>query len=123
MKLFSNIYAGIDVDNNRGLIIEDNALVKNVEFEAGSSADFLARVKSFTKQIVAEMPFSLRMSQLLVVVSGNEKAEVYREAEEIIDLFDNPVGCLSSLAISRPAATKLRYFSGSCSITEVTEQL
>jgi hypothetical protein len=38
-------------------------------------------------------------------------------------LFDNPVGCLSSLAISRLAATELRYFDGSCSITEVIEQL
>jgi hypothetical protein len=38
-------------------------------------------------------------------------------------LFDNPVGCLSSLAISRLTAAKLRYFNESCSITEVIEQL
>jgi signal transduction histidine kinase len=38
-------------------------------------------------------------------------------------LFENPVGARTSLAISRQKAAKLPFFSGSCSETEVSEQL
>jgi hypothetical protein len=44
-----------------------------------------------------------------------------------LDLFDNPVGYLTSLAISRPDTPfwgcEIAFFSGSCLITEVIKQL
>jgi 23S rRNA pseudouridine1911/1915/1917 synthase len=39
------------------------------------------------------------------------------------DLFDNPVGYLTVLAVSRLTAAKRAFFSGNCSETEVSEQL
>ena len=46
----------------------------------------------------------------------------------ILDLFDNPVGCRTSLAVSQAKAADQRsdetaLFSGSCSETEVSAQL
>ena len=48
---------------------------------------------------------------------------VFRESmrmAEILDLFDNPVGCRTSL---RKILRILLFYSGSCSETEVSEQL
>jgi hypothetical protein len=42
-------------------------------------------------------------------------AKAHKAKKYILELFNNPVGCLTTLAISRLMAAKLRYFSGCCS--------
>jgi hypothetical protein len=77
--------------------------------------------------------FSLTALNLINVFRINDTYEI--QASEFIgiltpfliiwtiDLFDNPVGCLTSLAVFQAKALQNCGFSGSCSETEGSEQL
>ena len=66
-------------------------------------------------------------SKKFVMVSRRYLSNLQREQElqasSLIDLFGNPVGSLTSLAFFQDFPEKMLFFSGSCSETEVSEQL
>ena len=96
-----------------------------------------AMLSNFT-QIDVEKLFAQRTEETGQQITDDALEYVYEQSQgqpwivnslymrvtmRIFDLFGNPVGCLTSLAFLGLKPRKMLFFRGSCSETEVSEQL
>ena len=64
-----------------------------------------------------------KINETVINRKYNENDYLKFNENELMDLFGNPVGCLTSPAFLGLKPRKMLFFRGSCSETEVSEQL
>ena len=84
MKLFSYVYVGMDIYNNKVVLLEKDCNKSEYKYDIDMSLDLLQRIKELIKLTIKEIPFSLVKSKIMLLVSGNENREFISKAEEII---------------------------------------
>jgi hypothetical protein len=84
MGLFSSVYAGMDIYNNKIILLDKNCNKIEYKYDIDKSLKLLDRIKELVKLTVKVIPFSLTRSKLLLLVSGNENGETLSRAEKII---------------------------------------
>jgi hypothetical protein len=100
-----------------------------VEDETKTGTDITNQYRDNTVRLASLKNVQGRYLSLLEKANTvNDILNIEKELERInteieIDLFDNPVGCFTSLAVFQAKALQNCGFSGSCSETEVSEQL
>ncbi|MDR2924250.1 MAG: hypothetical protein LBU85_13050 [Treponema sp.] len=84
MGLFSFFHAGMDINNNKIILLDSNCNKTEYKYDIDTSLDLLDRIKELITLTIKEIPFSLIRSKLLFSTSGNENSETISRAQKII---------------------------------------